>query len=166
MLNIITVYILSFSYLLNYCQHSNFFCIQQATIHSEQMATNLFIEKTELAWLLHSSLQFNLLGVQSINNVDLPAFSFSRLDRKANGMETVTYYVCTYSHIQTNTQHTCFCILYEQLSHDQYVIYFTHTCPLSANKGEQLRFLQLHEQTSRRCFIKITREVNLKLLSK
>lgn len=105
------------------------------------MVTNLFIEKTELSWLLHSSLRFNLLGVQSINNVDLPAFSFSRLNRKANGMETISHttyicmYVCTifaYGPIQ----HTCFCILYEQVSHDRYVIYFTHTCSLSANKGD------------------------------
>lgn len=68
------------------------------------MVTNLFIEKTELSWLLHSSLRFNLLGVQSINNVDLPAFSFSRLNGKANGMETISHtayacmHVCTYSH--------------------------------------------------------------------
>lgn len=78
------------------------------------MATNLFIEKTELAWLLHSSLQFNLLGVQSINNVDLPAFSFSRLDRKANGMETVSYPMYVHIHIYIQDQkHTCFYILYE-----------------------------------------------------
>jgi len=67
----------------------------------------LFIEKTELVWLLHSSLRFNLLGVQSINNVDLPAFSFSRLDRKANGMETVshTMYVHIFTHIDQYNTH-------------------------------------------------------------
>lgn len=130
------------------------------------MATNLFIEKAEFAWLLHSSLRFNLLGVQSINNVDLPAFSFSRLNRKANGMETVshTMHVHTYSHIdQYNTRAFAFSISKFRTIDTSY---FTHTCPLSANKGEQLRFLQLHEQTSHRCFIKITRRINLKFLFK
>lgn len=130
------------------------------------MATNLFTEKSEPAWLLRSGLRFNLLGVQSINNVDLPAFSFSRLDRKANGMETVSHTTYVYIHTYRPIQHTRFCILYEQLSHDRYVIYFTHTCPLSANKGEQLRFLQLHEQTSHRYFIKITRGIKSKFLPK
>lgn len=90
----------------------------------------------------------------------------ARIERRMEWKRSHIPCMYIFTYVYRPTQHTRFCILYEQLSRDRYVIYFTHTCSLSANKGVQLRFLQLHEQTSRRCFIKITCRIKSKFLSK